>query len=156
MPNSRKSKAEPHTPLTKSYTLERKYKALLEVEAKKKTVTQIAHSYGIPSSTLFTWIKKTAQIKEAYQNNKHTRNRKSLKFSKLQDIEQALLDWIKLMKEKDVKLSSKIVKRKTSQLAEYFGYKREEFKGSIGWVSRFRNRHGFTCSFDQKEEGPSG
>ncbi len=51
----------------KTTTLEDKYKAIMEVEAGKKTKTQIAKDFGVPSNTLSTWLKKAEEYKKAYE-----------------------------------------------------------------------------------------
>lgn len=139
-----KRKRSPHTLTTK-------YKAICEVEAKKRNITDIANDLDIPHSTLCTWKKNAAAIKEMYEGNLYVRNRKSMKCSNHSDIEAALLDWIKLMHSKGTKLNSKIIQKKSIQIAKLLGYSAQQFKGSKGWIGRFRGRYGLKANFEQKD-----
>jgi len=132
-----------------SRTLEDKYRAICELEAKTKTATVIANEMAVPISTLCTWNKNAAAIKEAHEKSLFCRNRKTMRQSKFNDVEQALLDWIKLMKNKGIKLNSKVVEKKSGQIATMLGYSLKQFKISRGWMTRFRSRNEFNPKFDK-------
>lgn len=125
-----------------------KVKAIFEVETKKRPPTDVANEIGVPISTLCTWTKKAASIKEQYHQSRYVKTRKTYKQSKMHDIDVALLDWITLMKGNKVALNTKLVQKKGKQLARLLGYTADEFKSSIGWVTRFRKRYGLSTTFD--------
>lgn len=133
----------------KAASLWKKYSVIKEVEQKKKSKAAIAKEYGVPSSTLSTWLKSAEQIKAAVEDQKIDPNKKKRRFSNFYDIETALLEWLKIVHMQAVipKITSVNICDKANQLAKQFGYTAETFQCTSGWVERFKTRHGFNKNF---------
>ena len=66
-----------------------KFQALDEVNKKVKSKTQIAKEYGVPCSTLSTWLKNKEALRQAHGN--FAPARKCIRTAKRSDIQAALL-----------------------------------------------------------------
>ena len=126
------------TPKRKTNTLETKYKAIMEVEKKKKTKTAIAKEFNIPLNTLSTWLSKADYYKDAYQKQEFGGKVKRLKKGNYEDIENALDQWLRNARSRNYNINGAIIKEKAEELAKEMGY--QEFKASTGWLDRMKAR----------------
>ena len=132
----------------------------MEVEKGQRTRKQIAEQYGLASSTLATWVKKAAEIKNSYLNGDYNSKRKRLRPAGYPEVEKALLKWFKSARDVNVPISGPFLMEKANDLAKLLGVPDGQFKISSGWLERFKERHGISfkkvCSVDlasdQKEE----
>ncbi|CAF1182925.1 unnamed protein product [Rotaria magnacalcarata] len=65
--------------------------------------------------------------------------------SKNKKIDELVFEWFTQQCAKQIRISGPILQEKARQVAEQLGYTSETFKGSNGWLEKFRNRH--TISF---------
>lgn len=98
----------------------------------------VAVKYGISPSSLSTIFKNRHQI--LAQSEEIESGRKRVKKCKFQDLEQSMLKWVKLAKEKNLPLSGRMIQEKAQEFSKNFGYK--EFRASAGWLDKFKARHG--------------
>lgn len=119
----------------KLWTLDVKYNAIVDVEKGLKK-TDIASQIGIPHNTLSTWIKQKQQIKEAYEQNKFTNDRKKLRTCSYDDVEAALVKWLDKARSHHLPISGPIIQSKAQEFAAKLNH--PDFKCSIGWLDRFR------------------
>ncbi|XP_069134649.1 tigger transposable element-derived protein 6-like [Argopecten irradians] len=127
---------------SKSYDV--KYEAIMEVEKGVKSKKQIAADFGIPQSTLSTWMKNNAQIKQKFLSGEVGPQRKKSRNAKFPEVEQALLAWFNNARAQNVTVSGEILREKARFFAERLGIKSNEFDCSTGWLERFKSRHSIT------------
>ena len=118
-------------PTRNHMTLDTKYKAILEVEkgAVKKLV---AEKFGIPSSTLSTWLKQKDAIKARCEAGTVGPKAKAMKAGQFEKTEQAILQYILEARASNLELSGTLIKIKAEQFAKKFGENR--FCASNGWL----------------------
>jgi hypothetical protein len=64
---------------------------------------------------------------------------KRLKCSQHQDVDQALLEWFKIQRSKNIPISGPIFKIKATEFGKRFN--KIDFQCSSSWITRFRQRH---------------
>lgn len=64
-----------------SYTIETKYQAIIELEkgSEKGRIAEVARKFGLPFTTLATWAKNAAKIKEKYEQSEQMQKRTNIK-----------------------------------------------------------------------------
>lgn len=124
-------------------TISKKIEAIQQVEERKKSKSQIAKDFGIPPSTLSTWIKCSDKIKQAVEEGKNVKGRKRIRGAKHADVENELFEWLCHMRAERVPLSGPIVQKKAEEIAYQIGI--EGFKCSTGWLNRFKERFNIVC-----------
>lgn len=122
-----------------SKVLKDKVDILREVDAGRISKSDIAKKYGIPKSTLSTYIRNRKSIEDSYESKDFTHERKRLRHAKHPEMENALISWIKEMRSQDVPLSGPIITAKAADFALRLNI--EDFTASDGWFHRFRERH---------------
>ena len=105
---------------------------------------QIALDFKIPMSTLSTWIKKSDEIKQKYLSGEMGSQRKKNRGAKFPEVEQALLKWFKNARDQNVTISGEIMREKAKFFAAKLEIPDDEFECSVGWLERFKSRHGIT------------
>ncbi|GBB84273.1 hypothetical protein RclHR1_01090012 [Rhizophagus clarus] len=65
------------------------------------------------------------------------------------EIEEALMLWVLKALENDVDISNQVLHEKAIMFASL--YRIENFKGSNGWIGRFKKRHNLSCYLKQEE-----
>ena len=117
------------------------YSTLKEVED-GKTKSQVAAKYGIPKSTLSTWLKNKDKIFEATKKGSNSK-RQRLRQGTFANLDQAMFKWLLIFRSRDVALSGLVFKTKAIAFAEKMNV--ENFKASDGWLDRWKKR--FNVSF---------
>ncbi|KAL4132878.1 hypothetical protein QTP88_009955 [Uroleucon formosanum] len=92
---------------------------------------------GISQSTLSTIWKSKDQIKRVFQ--KDVTSNKRLKCSQHQDVDQALLEWFKIQRSKNIPISVPILQEQATEFGKRFN--KIDFRCSFPWITRFRQRH---------------
>ncbi|XP_046659158.1 tigger transposable element-derived protein 6-like [Homalodisca vitripennis] len=64
---------------------------------------------------------------------------KKAKKGELQDVEEAIIKWLKQCRDKNVPVGGPILQEKPQQFAEQLGH--ADFRASNGWLDRFKKRH---------------
>ncbi|XP_067669261.1 uncharacterized protein [Haliotis asinina] len=123
-------------------SLETKFLALLEVEKGQQSKAQIAREFGVPPNTLSTWLKQADRIKTAYLECSFNPTRKRLRSVQYEDVDDATLQWYRNAIMNDFPVSGRILLAKTQEIALQRGH--VDFKASLGWLERFKCRHGIT------------
>ena len=125
-------------------SLELKYEVLMEVENGTRSKKQIADHYKLVQSTLSTCLKKADDIKNAFLNSEFSSRCKELRTAGYPEVEEALLQWLKAVRDQNVSISGPIMMQQAKELAENLGMPKGEFKCSNGWRDRFKERHGIS------------
>lgn len=123
-------------------TISEKLDILYEVDKKVKTKTEIAKDFGIPLSTLSTYLKNRKAIElQAVEGNK-INERKRIRTAKHVDVERELFDWFCQARANNIPLSGPFVKEKAKYIALKMGI---DFECSNGWLQRFQHRHNISA-----------
>ena len=118
-----------------------KYNALKEVED-GKTKSQVAARYGIPKSTLSTWLKNKDKIFKATKKGSNSKPQR-LRQGTFANLDQAMFKWLLVVRNRDVAVSALVFKTKAIEFAEKMNV--ENFKASDGSLDRWKKR--FNVSF---------
>lgn len=123
----------------KTLAFEEKLKIISEIERGLKQV-DAAKKYGIPQSTIATFMKKRKDIEDAVEKSKVDSKRKRFKLAVNDDVDRATLRWFHEMRAQNLPISGPLISEKARKFATMLGNK--DFKASNGWLSSFRERHG--------------
>jgi len=96
----------------------------------------LGQELGISQSTLSTIWKSKDQIKSVFQ--KDVTSNKRIKSSQHQDVEQALLEWFKIQRSKNIPINGPILQEKATEFGKRFN--KTDFQCS-SWITRFRHRN---------------
>uniref|UniRef100_H3B7F5 HTH CENPB-type domain-containing protein n=1 Tax=Latimeria chalumnae TaxID=7897 RepID=H3B7F5_LATCH len=126
----------------KARTLETKYQIVTAVDANKQYKKQIA-KFGISPSSLSTILKSKDKILEAYHFSDFNSAHKKLRTADYKDVENALFEWFKSVRDENIPLSGPMLAIKADELAKKLGH--ADFSASQSWMERFKHRRGIVC-----------
>ena len=119
----------------KSLSLQDKIKILKVVEesaGQHGSKGRIAKEFGIANSTLSTIIKDKDKIVAAFNHGMFEPERKRMRTSVYESVEEALLMWFKDIYGRNVPVSGEVLQMKASELASELGH--DNFSCSNGWL----------------------
>lgn len=138
-----------------------KLKAVNKVE-NGATIKCVAADYGVGMSTVSGWIKGKDRLVELCSK---IPNRKTMKTSDFDKLNETLFSWFRQQRKKGVRLSGPVLQEKARLLlAEMLGESGMNFVASSGWLDRFKSRYGIRqqdlCAEeitidDNSHDGPS-
>lgn len=111
---------------------------------KGESVKNISIEYGVGVATVCDWKKNRSQIEDfcAKMVSKDSLgNRSTVKKPKNESLDEALFMWFEKERERGVPISGPILKEKALSLNQKLGGD-PSFTASIGWLSRWKDRHG--------------
>ena len=116
-----------------------KYKAIKDLE-RGMTKMDVQQKYAVNRNTLNSWLKSKEKIVTSIEAGsfKGAAN-KRIKASEFPDLEEALIQWLRDARAKNIPVHGPLVKEKANQLAEKLGH--TSFGCSEGWLQRFKMRH---------------
>lgn len=117
-----------------SYTLEFKLKVLEEVDKKRKKA-DICAQFGVPKSTLSTFISQRSKLEELQQDAGPKRKR--ARSAKHGSVDEAVLIWFKQCVAMNVPVNGPL---KATELAREMDI--VDWEPSDGWLHRFKHRYG--------------
>jgi hypothetical protein len=106
----------------------------------KKKKKDIAEEFGIPANTLSTILKNKNKLLENRDECDFNSKRKKLASCVHGDIDDAMLKWVTTARDKNIPLSGTLIREKAKEFAAALG--REDFLASVGWLDKFKKRHG--------------
>lgn len=122
---------------------------LIDIKDKLKAVKQVengarlkcvAADYRVGVSTVSGWIKGKDRLVELCSK---IPNRKTMKTSDFDKLNETLFSWFSKQKKKGVRLSGPVLQEKARLLlAEMLGESGMNFVASSGWLDRFKTRYG--------------
>ena len=116
----------------KATDLESKFNALKEVDRGSDTKQSIAARYGVKANTLSTWLSNRKAIEEAYANQTFGPKRKRMRLGNHQDLDAAMVTWLREARSRDVRISGDLLASTAQQMAEKLGI--PDFKATRGWL----------------------
>ncbi|GBM33463.1 Tigger transposable element-derived protein 4 [Araneus ventricosus] len=125
-------------PKRKSLSVKEKFCLIKDIESGMKN-KDVAKKYEISTSTVSTILKNRDSVFKTFESVGGDRKRsKSLKFDK---IDEAVLEWVKMIRDEDIPVSRSLIKDKATEYAANLGI--SNFQASSGWIDKFKKRHGF-------------
>lgn len=124
----------------KCLSLETKMMLIEQVDKKSKSKAEICREHNIPSSTLSTILKDRENILSAFKKGITLQNRKKIRKPENEDVDRALYVWFQQARSKNIPISGPILIEKGNELAVGLGHTNVCL--SVGWLNRFKARHG--------------
>ncbi|XP_069672129.1 jerky protein homolog [Periplaneta americana] len=124
-------------------TLKQKLELLNEMD-KGVSRTKLMEQYHVGSSTLYD-IKKQAKLLRQFvmksESSKAVESRKTLHQSRCDDLDRVLYDWFSLKRSEGACVSGPMLQNKAKELHQKMKIP-GECAFSVGWLNRFKQRHG--------------
>lgn len=117
--------------------LETKLEICQMLEAKERSQVQIAREFNLSKTTVNTIWKNREKHKTYF-----SKNAKKLRTATYEDIENALMIWLRQARSNNLPIGGPILKEKAIALAKELGH--HDFKCSDGWLDRFKKRREVT------------
>lgn len=99
----------------------------------------MAADFGVGIFTVSDWVKMKSKFQE---HASKMPNKKTMKTSQNEKVNEAVFLWFTQQREKGVSLSGPIIQEKAKMLSEMMGEAGEGFKASSGWLEKWKNRYG--------------
>lgn len=131
----------------KSFSIREKIAVIEEVERKQKPKKVIANEYGIPVSTLSTWLKN----KDKLSNENVTETQKRIREPSFSKVDEAVLKWFVEARHKKISLDGLIIKAQAEKFAKLLG--ENKFKASDGWFKNWKKRNNIVLKNTAGESG---
>lgn len=119
-------------------TIEQKLEAVKRVE-NGELLRTVAADLGVGISSVSVWVKSKSKLEEYCAKMP---NRKSMKPSEYEQVNEALFLWFSQAREKGMPISGPILMEKAKLLAEMMGDSYKDFGASSGWLDRWKARYG--------------
>uniref|UniRef100_H3A0W5 HTH CENPB-type domain-containing protein n=1 Tax=Latimeria chalumnae TaxID=7897 RepID=H3A0W5_LATCH len=120
-------------------SLQDKAKVIREVDKGVQKKKDTAQEFGIPANTLLTGLKNHDAILRASQESHFQPQCKQMKEAKHTDVEEALVKWMKFVRDQNIPLLGPLLQQKAEHSAKELGH--FEFQASVGWLDKFKSRH---------------
>ncbi len=120
----------------KAYTNEYKLD-LVKRHRAGETPSQISAATGVPASNISKWNQLADDLEKAVPHHKKARAPDE------PELDAGMLLWVRDMRQAGAPLTETHLSDKAEQLAAQFNI--VGFKGSNGWVEKFKERHGLTA-----------
>lgn len=99
----------------------------------------MAADFGVGIFTVSDSVKMKSKFQE---HASEMPNKKTMKMSQNEKVNEAVFLWFTQQREKGVSLSGPIIQEKAKMLSEMMGEAGEGFKASSGWLEKWKNRYG--------------
>ena len=133
--SARELREQHHLKKREQHTLQIKRDALRRHLYCGETITQLAKCFNVSTSTVATWKKNASKILDSV--GKPSYNQVRLRGSKYQDVELALLYWLKDMRSKDVPppITLTLLRGKAEKYDVFLVSLNEYIKSTFGRIS---------------------
>ena len=109
--------------------IERKYNALQEILS-GISEKSVAKEYGVPKSTVSTWLVNKDKILAAYESGEINPKRQKMKRAENEDLDKAVYTWFHNTRANNVPVSGVVLKEKAMQFAKSLHL--DDFRASDG------------------------
>jgi transposase-like protein len=106
-----------------------------EVNKKERSKNEIAQAYGIPLSTLSTYLKNQDSIKNQALQGAEVSKQMRIRGAKHSNLEEKLFEWFCHARANNIHVESPMVKEKANEIALKTGI---EFQCLNGWLQQFK------------------
>lgn len=131
--------ASPHAK-RKNLDIDKKYQMICAVNAGNRKKQDIAAEFGVKQNTLSTILKNKDAIIQAFESSNYSPARKRMRTAAHSDVQDALYEWFKVVRSKNIPVSGPTLMTKANSLASELGL--TNFSATNGFIERFKNRHG--------------
>ena len=131
------------------FPIKRKYDALQEILS-GITKTSVAKKYGVPKSTVSTWLANKDKILAANESGEINPKRQKMKRAENEDLDKAVYTWFHNTRANNVPVSGVVLKGKALQFTKSLHL--NDFRASDGWLDRWKSRHNITSGEVSGEE----
>lgn len=95
--------------------------------------------------------KNRDKVQQQLQQDSSTQDRKRIRASKYEDVDEALFRWFSEVRAQNVPVSGPMLQAKARCFGCLLGH--DDFNPLNGWIQRFKDRHGITCKVVSGEAG---
>ena len=136
---------------TKCLTLREKIKVIQLSGTGEISVRKLADRFGCGKTQITTALKNKQKIMPEWNSNKSSSTQKRSNNEKFSDINQLLWEWYARARESNIPVSGPLLVEEAKLIAESLG--EENFKGTNGWLQKWKRRHNITEMSIAEEEG---
>lgn len=111
---------------------------VIELHEKGKSERKLADIFSCGKTQINSILKEKNAIRKEWEDFKF-RGVKRLRTEKFPDINEALLEWFKTARTKNIPISGALMQEKALEIADAIGVK--DFQASNGWLEKFRTRN---------------
>jgi hypothetical protein len=125
-----------------SIDLKTKYEILQDIE-RGIDYRVIANKYGLKHKSNISRIKEQKEmIEKAFESGENNSKRKLLRKPKFEDIDEAVIKWLRDVRQHKISISGPLIKETALEIAKNKGI--ENFVASDGWLRKLKTRHDIT------------
>ncbi|XP_043465305.1 jerky protein homolog-like [Leptopilina heterotoma] len=123
-------------------SVEKKLEAIRRLD-KGEIIRKVADDYGVGETTVGDWRRNRSELEQfrIISGNAMT-SRKTMKPAEYDKIDKGLFLWFTQQREKGLPVSGTILQGKALMIAKQFPDESETFTASVGWLDRWKKRHG--------------
>ena len=102
----------------------------------------VAKKYGVPKSTVSTWLASKDKILAGYKSGEINPKRQKMKRAENEDFDKAVYTWFHNTRANNVPVSGVVLKEKVSKFAKSLHL--DDLRASDGWLDGWKSRHSVT------------
>jgi len=102
---------------------------------------KLAEKYKISLGSVSNILKRKEEYLNDYETNQNQNVKRKFKNEYGQQLDDQVYEWFVQQRSKGIPISGPILQQKAVEISESFGECSGSFKGSNGWLEKFRQRH---------------
>ena len=103
----------------------------------------LADKYRISIGSVSNIVKREAEYMECYEQNENSTKKRNLRDESSQQLDEKVYEWFVTQRSKNIPISGPLLQERARQISlQLGGASAGTFKGSNGWLQKFRTRHG--------------
>ena len=103
----------------------------------------LADKYKISIGSVSNIVKRKVEYMECYETNENSTKKRNLRDESSQQLDQQVYEWFVTQRSKNIPISGPLLQERARQISlQLDGPNAGTFKGSNGWLEKFRTRHG--------------
>ncbi|CAF1116814.1 unnamed protein product [Rotaria magnacalcarata] len=105
------------------------------------TQRKLAEKYNISLGSVSNVLKRKAEYLNDYETNQNQNVKRKVMNVNAQKLDEDVYEWLMQQRSKNIPISGPILQEKAREIDALLGDKLGSFKGSNGWLNRFRTKH---------------
>ncbi|CAF4239687.1 unnamed protein product [Rotaria sordida] len=102
---------------------------------------KLAEKYNISLGSVSNILKRKTEYLKDYETNQNQTVKRKSRDVNVQTLDEQIYEWFVQQRAKRIPISGPILQEKARDIAESLGDQFASFKGSNGWLEKFRTRH---------------
>ena len=103
----------------------------------------LADKYKISIGSVSNIVKRKAEYMDCYEQNENSTKKRNLRDESSQQLDEKVYEWFVTQRSKNIPISGPLLQERARQISlQLGGASAGTFKGSNGWLQKFRTRHG--------------